>query len=344
MIRQFIRDNNLFLIIIVILVTIAGAIFDQPKLAMWFGFGVAGYSAIANDSIQTLGTFITTNKNRPWWVLWLFIGGILVITHIWGFYADHGAIDFGRLKSIPQPETFTFLQLLSPIALIVMTRCKMPVSTSFLILSTFSSTKTIQGMLWKTFFGYFLAFVCAFVLWTIIAQWSKRFFKERKKDVGNGWYVAQWFTTGFLWSQWLMQDTANMAVFLPRTLTGIEFIGVITFFFLAMGWLMYIRGDKIQEVVTEKKDINNVRSATIIDFFYALILMYFKQLNNLPMSTTWVFLGLLAGRELALTERSENGDAQPYKRSLKLVGKDIVKAGIGLLVSLILALMLANGF
>ena len=43
-----------------------------------------------------------------------------------------------------------------------------------------------------------------------------------------------------------------------------------------------------------------MRSATIIDFTYALILWYFKQYNDIPMSTTWVFVGLLCGRELAI--------------------------------------------
>ena len=45
----------------------------------------------------------------------------------------------------------------------------------------------------------------------------------------------------------------------------------------------------------------DTRSATIIDFIYGLILLIFKEWSNMPMSTTWVFLGLLAGREVALT-------------------------------------------
>jgi hypothetical protein len=38
----------------------------------------------------------------------------------------------------------------------------------------------------------------------------------------------------------------------------------------------------------------------LIDFAYAFLLLYFKQLNNIPMSTTWMFVGLLCGHELAL--------------------------------------------
>ena len=342
MILQIIRKEQWFLYVIAILSIIVALVFKNPKIAMWVGFGLAGYSAIANDSIQTLGTFLTTNKKRPWWLLWLFIGGILVATFIYDYLTEGQSIHFGRLDSIPQPTSFTYLQLLSPIILIILTRMKMPVSTSFLLLSTFSNAKTIQGMLTKTFMGYVVAFVVAFIVWSLIAHWSKQIFKDRKKEVSKIWYILQWLTTGFLWSQWLMHDTANVAVFIPRTLTTYQFIGAIIFLFLVMGYLMYIRGDRIQEVVREKKDINNVRSATIIDFIYALILLYFKQLNHLPMSTTWVFLGLLAGRELALTERLENGDALPFKRSLKLVGKDIMRAAFGLAISLILALLI-NG-
>ena len=37
--------------------------------------------AVANDSIQTLGTFIASNQDKKWWVLWLFIGGVFLATH-----------------------------------------------------------------------------------------------------------------------------------------------------------------------------------------------------------------------------------------------------------------------
>ena len=40
-----------------------------PQIAMWVGFLFAAYAAVANDSIQTLGTFIASNQDRKWWVL-----------------------------------------------------------------------------------------------------------------------------------------------------------------------------------------------------------------------------------------------------------------------------------
>ena len=42
------------------------------------GFFFAAYAVIANDSIQTLGTFLASNSHRPWWALWIFAAGIMV--------------------------------------------------------------------------------------------------------------------------------------------------------------------------------------------------------------------------------------------------------------------------
>ncbi len=340
MIKALFKKEQFFLYTIAGISIGMALIYNNPAIAMWAGFALAGYSAIANDSIQTLGTFLTTNKKRPWWLLWLFVGGIFLVTFAYGYFTSN--IHFDRLTEIPQPTNFAYLQLLSPVILIILTRFKMPVSTSFLILSAFSSAKTIQGMLSKTLFGYLLAFVVAYVFWIIMAKWVSKFIKK-DRPVGAGWIIFQWFTTGFLWSQWLMHDIANVTVFLPREASLSQFMGAGAFIFMVMGYLMWRRGGGIQEVVTEKKDINNVRSATIIDLVYGFILFYFKQLNDLPMSTTWVFLGLLAGRELALTERSR-GDHQPYKKSLKLVGRDILRAGFGLGVSLALAFLINTQF
>lgn len=323
-----------FLLLIAILVVLIGLVVNQPQLAMWVGFMIAGYSAIANDSIQTLGTFIASNKKTHWAILWLFIAGILVITHVHGYLISGGDIAFERLSSIPQPDSFSYLQLASPIILLILTRFKIPVSTSFLLLAAFSSKKTIEGMLSKTFMGYVIAFVVAMIVWWAVCYLSKKF-KIQEKAAKPYWRVIQWCTTAFLWSTWLMHDTANVAVFLPRTLTMEQAGLFIGFLVLVVGYVLYKKGDRIQEIVEEKSDILDVRSATAIDFVYALVLLYFKELNSLPMSTTWVFLGLLAGREIAMSYYSAKPDA--YKNSYMLVGKDIARASVGLVISLLIA-------
>ncbi len=58
---------------------------------------------------------------------------------------------------------------------------------------------------------------------------------------------------------------------------------------------------RFKKIVDTKTGVTDIRAATIIDFMYALILLVFKEWSNIPMSTTWVFLGLLAGREFAMS-------------------------------------------
>lgn len=83
-----------------------------------------------------------------------------------------------------------------------------------------------------------------------------------------------------------------------------------------------------------------------MDLVYAVILFYFKMYNNVPMSTTWVFIGLLAGRELAIA-LGKHGKAKKRNallvRAFRLGRKDIFKALIGLVVSLILAIIINKG-
>ena len=165
----------------------------------------------------------------------------------------------------------------------------------------------------------------------------------------NTWFVLQWLSTGFLWSQWLKQDLANIFVYLPRETVvdasgevQVTFsIGLLIFATLLMVGLhaiiFAIRGGEIQKIVLTKTNTVDVRAATIIDFAFGIILMYFKEINDIPMSTTWVFLGLLAGREIGIaiiTKLRTPGDA------VFDVATDVGRAGIGLAVSVAMALSL----
>lgn len=328
-----------FWVIVLLLGMVAYFIAPYPQYAMWFGFAVAGYSAIANDSIQTLGTFLSSNKNIHWGYLWLFIGGILVVTHTYGWFVDAGDIAFERLSKIPQPESFTFLQMLAPIMLVILTRYKMPVSTTFFILSVFSGVVLIQKMLIKTFIGYGVAFVVALFMWAGVVKLQEKGVFKPNYNTGT-WRIIQALSTSFLWYTWITHDTANIAVFLPRALDVSQMMMAIGFLFLVVGYIMFRRGGSMQSIVTEKTDVVDVRAATMIDIIYAFVLLYFKEINTIPMSTTWVFLGLLAGREFALSKLSQHPGK--YIKTLKLVGKDIGRAGFGLLVSLILAFLIMS--
>ena len=79
-------ENERQFLTLVIIFFIAAALFiDYPSIVMWIGFGLAGYSVIANDSIQTIGVFLASNEKYPWWILWLFIGGIFLATVTYSF-------------------------------------------------------------------------------------------------------------------------------------------------------------------------------------------------------------------------------------------------------------------
>lgn len=335
---DIIKQERIFLIIISTSFFLAGISFPYAHIAMWIGFMFAAYSAIANDSIQTVGTFLASNADRAWYQLWFFIAGIFLLTVTYSWFTFDGDVSYERLSTsalAEAPTSFTFLQIAAPIFLLIITRMRMPVSTTFLILSCFSADLSgIIDMLGKSLGGYVTAFTVGILVWLLISRWiSKNFVGEPEPY----WRVIQWITSGALWSVWVMQDIANIAVYLPRSLSLHEFLGFTLFIFFGLGLLFYLRGDKIQRIVTEKSHMTDVRAATIIDFIYALLLFFFKELSNIPMSTTWVFIGLLAGRELAMSLMDGKGHGMPLKKALRLIRRDILYAGIGLLVSIALA-------
>lgn len=340
------KEKN-FLIIICILVSIAGFITQYTYAAMWFGFFLAAYSAIANDSIQTIGTFIASNSKRKWYWLWLFMGLIFVGTVTFSWFSYGGDVSYERLQ-VPgldqAPQEIVFLQLAAPIVLLIMTRLRMPVSTTFLLLNVFTyKAGTIVGVMEKSFLGYLLAFVLALAVWYVL---EKHFTNYLKGKPSPFWVPLQWIISGMLWSIWIMQDAANIAVFLPRQLVLEEFLVFAGFVFVGLGFLFFLKGDRIQSIVNEKTKVTDVRAATIVDFVYAIILFYFKMHSNMPMSTTWVFIGLLGGREIAIalakSKKLKKRKARLF-RAYKMASNDMLKATYGLIISLILALIINDG-
>lgn len=274
---------------------------DPSLIIMWLGFILAGYAVVGNDSIQTLGTFLSSNEERPWYVLWAFAGSILAFTLIYGWYQYSGDVSYGRLEKYAFVEDMSWPYLLPPLVLMLLTRTGIPVSTSFLVL-TFFKPKGLVDMTVKSILGYALAFLLAIIVWQFVTKLLDKRFMDNKITSGQkrNWTILQWCSTGFLWGQWLIQDFANIYVYLPRALSGFE-IGLslaILLFMLAV--IFYSKGGNIQKIVKAKTNTTDIRSATIVDFIYGILLLFFKEFSNVPMSTTWVFLGLLAGREIAI--------------------------------------------
>jgi hypothetical protein len=335
---DLLRRERWFLMALAIGFFLAGVSSPYAPVAMWVGFAFAAYSAVANDSIQTIGTFISSNRHRPWWALWLFMGGIFLATSAWSFVFYGGDVSFGRLGAKgfeTAPTSFSFLQVAAPLVLMVLTRMRMPVSTTLLLLSGFTTkAEGITDVITKSLSGYVVALAAAMAVWLALGPWMRRRFVG---EAHVAWTVGQWITSGLLWSVWLQQDAANVAVYLPRSLGPVEFAAFCVTIFGGLGLLFWQGGERIQEVVDEKSDVVDVRSATVIDLVYTVILYVFKEHSNVPMSTTWVFIGLLGGRELAMSLRGAAEGDRTVKHALKLMGRDLLYATIGFIVALLLA-------
>ena len=304
------------------------------------GFLLSLYACVSNDAIQTLGTFLNTTKDRPVWQIWLYIGLVMVVTFTIGWLLNDGDMAFGRLDRIPHAQTFYWWHILPPLVLLYLTKKGIPVATAFLIVSVFSSSTVVGLMIAKSFIGYVAALICSMVLYFFIARRVEKIFLYMKnKPITKPWIVAKWLSTAFLWSAWLLQDGAVLFIYLPRKLTLLQLILSLSIFLGLLYILCYKRGGEIQNIVKLKTNTQDTRSATIIDCVYALILLYFQNVNNIPMSTTWVFLGVLAGREIALYNRLR---FITEKKVYKHLIKDLTKAIIGLVVSIIVVFVLNN--
>ena len=330
---------------------------------MWLGFALASYSVVGNDVIQTLGTFLTSNEKRvQWWVLWLFAGGVLAAVLIYGYNA--GDIDYGRLDKFTFPETYAWYYLIPPLVLLTITRFGIPVSTTFMILTLFSlsdipgdigsmtsslfdTSQKLGGMIQKSIMGYLIAFGSAILIYLGISKLTEKYFLDNpiSKNGQIIWTVLQWCSTGFLWSQWLTQDLANIYIYLKggADLNAFQF-GISLFILLGLlGYIFYSKGGAVQDVVRQKTNTEDIRSATFVDFIYGVILYIFKYNAlglweaKLPMSTTWVFIGLLAGRELAIRLRLERTITRNVAR---MVLSDLWKIFLGMLISVILVFVI----
>lgn len=313
---------------------------DFGTIVMIVGFSLAAYSIVANDAIQTLGTFLSSNRHRPWWILWLYACGILAVVLIYGWMSTGGDPAYGRLEKFPLPENgVSLIYLIPPLVILFLTRYGVPVSTTFLVLAVFAigvgESNNIGSMLTKSVLGYAVAFVVSILLYYFVFRHTTAYFdKTYGQPIPTYWVALQWASTGFLWSQWLVQDLANIFAYLPREVTAWQLGLALLWLFALHAWIFKNNGGAIQKIVTSKTGTVDIRAATIIDLIYGVILFIFKEISNIPMSTTWVFLGLLAGREFAISFHMYNPST---RETARIVAQDAGKALLGVAVSLLLA-------
>jgi hypothetical protein len=235
---------------------------------------------------------------------------VLCIVLLWGWNVGGGDPAWGRLERFPPLERFGWVDLLPPLAVLALTQLGAPVSTSFLVLTAFSPS-SLPELLGRSLTGYGVALLAGALL------------------------VVQWVATAWLWGQWLVQDLANLYVYLPRQLDGAAMSLTLAALCGGVCLLMAENGGAIQGRIRSKSNVDDPRSSALIAAIYGLILFSLGQLSPQPLSTTWVFLGLLAGRELALLARL--GQRSDGKVAGMLAG-DVFRSAVGLFVSVAVAL------
>jgi len=311
----------------------------EIHISLWaaLGFLFAAYAVVGNDALQTLGTFISSNRKLPWWALFLFAASVLVVIFLIGWIQFNGDPSWGRLANTKKYPVFEveWYHVIPPAALLLITRFGIPVSTSFMVLSIFASLTGMQSMITKSLIAYVTSFGLGVVLYAALAPTIERYFLRTPEQAQRPfWILLQWVTTGYLWGVWLIQDFANIFIFLPRDLTAAEALLALLAILALLMFTFMNGGGPVQKILRSKSNVTDIRSATIIDFTYASILAYFAYVSNTPMSTTWAFLGFIGGREIAIATIDK---VRSPGATMKIIGMDAGKALFGLVVSVGLA-------
>jgi len=151
----------------------------------------------------------------------------------------NGDITHERLQSKgfdTAPTSFNYLQTAAPIILLILTRLKVPVSTTFMVLTVFvTKAKTLEKTILKSVSGYGLSFALAMLVYLPFCKCIQSYCANNRGKHMMFWIPFQWLTTGVLWSVWLMQDMSNIAVYLPRSLHWGELLAVCLLTTIGLG-------------------------------------------------------------------------------------------------------------
>lgn len=102
----------------------------ESTLIQGLGFVLVVLACTANDSLQTLGTFLVSNRGRtPLWlqVLWICLATAAILMFGWIRY--HGDPAWDRLGSFPPPEAFSWFYLIPPLTIAALTWWGAPIGT-----------------------------------------------------------------------------------------------------------------------------------------------------------------------------------------------------------------------
>lgn len=321
-------------IVVLFILSLIVSLFAGQNYFGWLLVVFTTYTIMANNCAQTIGMFIASNKSKSKFRIIYFLSGIFIITLLISWLFCNKQLDFYLLHDIPYNSLNPLLVFL-PIVLFFLTKYKIPVSATFLIIPIFANKNTVHSMITKTSVSYFISFLISLIVWRFIYTKYKYLIEVKKeKDINKIWFLLQFMSTGIVWSVWIILSACNFIVFLPRVFELKELILVIFIGVVSIYLILLDNGGKIQEIVDEKSDIN-IKSSVIFNFLFSFTMLFIQYVSKIPITSTWMFLGILAGRELAITV-SKTGvfGSSYYRKCFIKIWSDLKLAVFGIVVSL----------
>lgn len=114
-------------------------------------------------------------------------------TSLYSWISFEGDVSYERLKSKgfdTAPESFTYLQVAAPIVLLILTRFKIPVSTTFMILTSFvTKPKALGKTIVKSISGYGISFALAMVIYLPFSGVVSAYCDKTRGQLSKAWTV-----------------------------------------------------------------------------------------------------------------------------------------------------------
>ena len=328
---NFKKDIALLIMILSIL------IFARNNIFSWLIVAFTSYNIIFNNSIQTIGLFIASNGDKKIVPNLLFFGSIFILSILIPWFLTSGEVHYHLLDSIFYKENhINVLFIFLPILLYFFTKKRIPVSATFLVIPLFANKSTIESMINKTSVSYFLSLVISLMVYNFLYTKYKDLISNDKENTSKTWIIAEYVSTGILWFSWLSISLCNFVVFLPREFSLLDIILLSIIGLSTIYYILITRGGEIQKIITQKSDVKNIKTAVIFNTLFAFMLLFIQHINNVPITSTWMFLGVLAGREIAISINTFSiRGALKYKNCLLKIWRDLFSAILGIVFSLV---------
>ena len=299
---EIIKEKNIKKNIALLLMFLFVVILGRDNLLSWIVVALTTYNIIFNNSIQTIGLFISSNKENNILHTLLFFGSIFVFSVVLSWFLTSGGVHYHLLDTIDYKENhINILFIFLPLMLYFFTKKRIPVSATFLVIPLFANKDTIENMINKTSVSYLLSFIVSLMVYNFLYKKYKDIISNEKENTSTTWIVAEYISTGVLWFSWLTISLCNFVVFLPRNfyfkdILLLSLIGIITIYCILIS-----RGGEMQKIITQKSDVKNIKTTVIFNTLFSFMLLFIQHINTIPVTSTWMFLGILAGREIAIS-------------------------------------------